>query len=77
MEVTDGVFTCTRERNGVGDTIATRRNGRDADVADRETWTVIACDRAGLAVGGATDRRVLPAEYVHRHVKLAYATIRN
>ncbi|GAA3533315.1 hypothetical protein AFL01nite_18550 [Aeromicrobium flavum] len=73
-EVTDRVVTSSGERIGVGDTVATRRNDHDADVANRETWTVLTCDGAGLTVGGASGRRVLPPEYVLRHVELAYAT---
>ena len=51
-EVTDSVVTAAGERIGVGDRIATRRNDRDADVANRETWTVLACDGGSLRVQG-------------------------
>ncbi|MDN5852136.1 MAG: hypothetical protein L0K86_04670, partial [Actinomycetia bacterium] len=36
--VTDGVVTASGERIGIADKIATRRNDRDADVANRENW---------------------------------------
>lgn len=72
--VTDDVVTATGDRIGVGDKIATRRNDHDADVANRETWTVLACDRGTLSVQGEAGKRVLPSEYVRTHVELAYAT---
>ncbi|HET7475928.1 MAG TPA: MobF family relaxase [Dermatophilaceae bacterium] len=73
-EVTDGVITAAGERIGRGDKIATRRNDRDADVANRETWTVLECTNSGLIVQGDAGRRVLPPDYVRAHVELAYAT---
>ncbi len=73
-QVTDGVVTSSGERIGVGDTVATRRNDRDAGVANRETWTVIACDCGSLTVHGEPGRRVLTPAYVREHVELAYAT---
>ncbi len=73
-EVTDSVVTAAGERIGVGDRIATRRNDRDADVANRETWTVLACDGGSLRVQGEAGKRVLPPDYVRAHVELAYAT---
>jgi len=73
-EVTDGVVTASGERIGVGDRIATRRNDHDADVANRETWTVLACDKGALTVQGGTGKRALPPAYVRQHVELAYAT---
>jgi exodeoxyribonuclease V alpha subunit len=52
--VTDGrvddrrvVVTGAGERIGVGDRIATRRNDRDLQVANRDVWTVTAVDRDG------------------------------
>jgi len=72
--VTDGVVTATGEIIGVGDKIATRRNDRDADVANRETWTVLAREQGALIVCGEVGRRVLPPDYVREHVELAYAT---
>ena len=73
-DVTDSVVTAAGERIGVGDRIATRRNDRDADVANRETWTVLACDSGSLRVQGEAGKRVLPPDYVRAHVELAYAT---
>jgi ATP-dependent exoDNAse (exonuclease V) alpha subunit len=73
-EVDERVLTAAGERLGVGDTIATRRNDRDADVANRELWTVVSCDRGALTVRGEAGTRVLPPGYVHRDVELAYAT---
>ncbi|WP_447926037.1 MobF family relaxase [Georgenia muralis] len=73
-EVTDRVVTASGERIGVGDRIATRRNDHDADVANRETWTVLACDDGALTVHGEAGKRVLPPEYVRANVELAYAT---
>jgi hypothetical protein len=64
------------ERIGVGDRVATRRNDRDLDVANRDTWTVMGVDRHGRLTVTSRDagQRVLPADYVRRHVELAYAT---
>ncbi len=63
------------ERIGVGDRIATRRNDRDLDVANRDTWTVTAVDPdGGLQVADGDRRRRLPTEYVERCVELAYAS---
>ncbi|MFT3874434.1 MAG: AAA family ATPase [Nocardioides sp.] len=70
-EVTDDVVTASGERIGVGDKIATRRNDHDADVANRETWTVIACDRGTLTVKGEAGQRTLSPGYVRSHVELA------
>lgn len=73
-EVADAVVTASGERIGVGDRIATRRNDHDTDVANRETWTVIAAEGSALTVQGEAGKRVLPPEYVRAHVELAYAT---
>jgi conjugative relaxase-like TrwC/TraI family protein len=73
-DVDEQVLTAAGERLGVGDTIATRRNDRDADVANRELWIVVSCDRGALTVRGEAGTRVLPPGYVRRHVELAYAT---
>ena len=73
-EVDEQVLTAAGERLGVGDTIATRRNNRDADVANRELWSVVSCDRGALTVRGEAGTRVLPPDYVRRDVELAYAT---
>jgi len=73
-QVTDGVVTASGEWIGVGDKIVTRRNDHDSDVANRETWHVLACDKNGLTVQGKSGKRVLQADYVSKHVELAYAT---
>ncbi len=73
-EVDDSVVTGSGERMGVGDRIATRRNDHDTDVANRETWTVIAAEGGALTVQGEAGKRVLPPEYVRAHVELSYAT---
>jgi len=73
-EATDGVIADSGERIGVGDKIATRRNDHETDVANRETWTVLACNNGALAVRGDSGKRVLPPDYVRQHVELAYAT---
>ncbi|WP_188783841.1 MobF family relaxase [Nocardioides phosphati] len=73
-EADEQVLTAAGERLGVGDTIATRRNDRDAGVANRELWTVVSCDRGALTVRGEAGTRVLPPDYVRRDVELAYAT---
>ncbi|HET7385483.1 MAG TPA: MobF family relaxase [Nocardioidaceae bacterium] len=73
-EVDEQVLTAAGERLGVGDTIATRRNDRDAAVANRELWIVVSCDRGALTVRGEAGTRVLPPDYVRRDVELAYAT---
>lgn len=73
-EVDEQLLTAAGEWIGVGDTIATRRNDRDADVANRELWTVVSCDRGALTVRGDAGLRVLPPGYVRRDVELAYAT---
>jgi exodeoxyribonuclease V alpha subunit len=84
------IVTGAGERIGVGDRIATRRNDRHLDVANRDTWVVTAVGRrGGLLVTPVTpvtgdvpgdvtpDRvraRVLPGDYVTAHVQLAYAS---
>ncbi len=60
---------------GVGDLVATRRNDRTADVANRDTWTVTAvAAEGGLSVAGSAGPRTLTAAYVAGHVELAYAS---
>src|SRR5665811_1592649 len=54
--------------------IATRRNDHHADVATRETWTVLACHNGAVTVHGDAGTRDLPPDYVREHVELAYAT---
>ncbi len=73
-EVSEAILTVSGEAIGVGDVVATRRNSADEGVANRETWTVVACDQAGLTVVGDAGRRDLSPEYVHQHVELGYAT---
>lgn len=69
------VVTEAGETIGAGDRVATRRNDADADVANRETWTVTKVRRdGGLEVRGTAGRRRLTSAYVHRFVELAYAT---
>ncbi|WP_245177146.1 MobF family relaxase [Geodermatophilus sp. DF01-2] len=83
------VTTRAGQRIGAGDRIATRRNDRNLEVANRDTWTVTAVGRRGglLVTGTATGDvsrgdvtpaaapvRVLPAHYVTDHVELAYAS---
>lgn len=59
----------------VGDRVATRRNDRDLDVANRDQWTITGINHLGdLTVAGRRGNRTLPAEYAARHVQLAYAT---
>jgi hypothetical protein len=75
---------------GAGDRVVTRRNDRQLDVANRDTWTVLEVGRRGSLLvtpaaastgdvaGGVTPGdvrpRVLPDDYVTAHVELAYAT---
>ncbi|MGH3626936.1 MAG: AAA family ATPase, partial [Sciscionella sp.] len=73
-DVEEQVLTAAGERIGVGDTIATRRNDREADVANRELWTVKSCRDGSLTVVGEAGRRVLPPDYLRGDVELAYAT---
>ncbi|WP_416954972.1 MobF family relaxase [Nocardioides sp. T5] len=71
----DEFVTRRGERIGLGDRVATRRNDRDLAVANRDTWTVTGTSRVGsLFVTGRAGQRVLPAEYVRKHVELAFAT---
>jgi exodeoxyribonuclease V alpha subunit len=59
------VVTGAGERIGVGDRIATRRNDRDLQVANRDTWTVTGVDRdGGLLVTPAGTPHVTPADGV-------------
>jgi hypothetical protein len=69
------VSTDAGERIGVGDRVATRRNDRDLDVANRETWTITSAHSDGsLTVSGERGERRLPAGYVSGQVELAYAS---
>jgi len=71
-----GVVTTARgEQVGLGDRVATRRNDRELQVANRQTWRVAEIGQDGSLVlrGHGRDREV-PADYVTRFVELAYAT---
>ncbi len=69
------VTTRAGERIGAGDLVATRRNDRELDVVNRETWSVTAATPdGGLDVRGPAGERVLPASYVAGEVELAYAS---
>ncbi|PWN02840.1 AAA family ATPase [Nocardioides silvaticus] len=69
------VTTSNGAQIGVGDRVATRRNDRDLDVANRDTWTVTGAGADGtLTVRGRGGDRILPPAYVRAHVELAYAT---
>jgi len=75
VDDSQAVTTWAGERIGVGDHVATRRNDRDADVANRDTWTVTELlTDGGAVVAGSRGQRVLPAGYVRDHVELAYAS---
>jgi exodeoxyribonuclease V alpha subunit len=75
LDDTRAVTTAAGERIGVGDRVATRRNDRALDVANRDTWTVTGIEReGGLALDRGGSQRRLPASYVQDHVELAYAT---
>jgi hypothetical protein len=90
VDDTHVVTTRAGQRIGAGDRIATRRNDRDLDVANRDTWTVSAVgQRGGLLVTADTATgdvsrgdvtptgakvRVLPRDYVADQVELAYAS---
>ncbi len=63
------------EQIDLGDRVATRRNDRDLEVANRDTWTVAGVGEDGsLLVVGRAGQRALPAEYVREHVELAFTT---
>ncbi|MGI8702053.1 MAG: ATP-dependent DNA helicase [Nocardioidaceae bacterium] len=67
--------TSRGQRIGLGDRIATGRNDRDLDVANRDTWTVAGIgDNGSLLVAGRGGQRDLPPDYVNEHVELAFAT---
>ncbi|MGI8721546.1 MAG: AAA family ATPase [Geodermatophilaceae bacterium] len=76
VDDTHVVTTLAGQRVGTGDQIATRRNDRALDVANRDTWTVTSTHRdGGLCIARpAAGERELPAGYVEAHVELAYAT---
>ncbi|MCU1658628.1 MAG: trwC2, partial [Pseudonocardiales bacterium] len=70
------VTTAAGERIGAGDRVATRRNDRNLNVANRDTWTVTHVGDGGeLGVThSVAGRRTLPASYVTHDVELAYAS---
>ena len=69
------VTTARGEQIGLGDHVATRRNDRELQVANRQTWTVAEIGQNGsLLLSGHGRNRELPADYVTRFVDLAYAT---
>ncbi|MCW2813175.1 MAG: ATP-dependent exoDNAse [Nocardioides sp.] len=70
------ISTQAGDQLSVGDRIATRRNDRDHDVANRDQWHITGIDRdtGDLSVAGRRGTRVLPVGYATRHVELAYAT---
>jgi exodeoxyribonuclease V alpha subunit len=76
VQDTRTITTQAGERIGVGDRVATRRNDRALQVANRDTWTltVIADDGTVTVTGSTGQRRVLPPSYVRQQVELAYAT---
>ncbi len=84
----DGVALHDKTTAGVGDLVQTRRNDRRLDggpVVNREVWQVVGMtsddvlevrrvegrDEDGVTTYGAA--RSLPADYVRKHVELAYA----
>ncbi|WP_246321913.1 ATP-dependent DNA helicase [Nocardioides panzhihuensis] len=67
-------MTRSGERIEVGDRVATRRNDPDADVANRETWTVRQTDRDGVVLDGRAGRRRVSWDYAREHLDLACAT---
>ncbi|MEO9322085.1 MobF family relaxase [Nocardioides sp. C4-1] len=69
------VTTAAGAQIAVGDRVATRRNDRDLDVANRDQWHVTAIAQSGgVTVSGRRGTRTLPREYATAHVELAYAT---
>jgi conjugative relaxase-like TrwC/TraI family protein len=76
VQDTGAITTQAGERIGVGDRVATRRNDRALQVANRDTWTLTAVSDDGTATltGSTGQQAVLPPSYVRRHVELAYAS---
>ncbi len=76
VQDTAAITTQAGERIGVGDRVATRRNDRALQVANRDTWTLtgIAEDGTATLTGSTGQQAVLPPSYVRQHVELAYAT---
>ncbi|MGH8961338.1 MAG: AAA family ATPase [Jatrophihabitantaceae bacterium] len=68
-------ITNAGQRIGVGDRVATRRNNRQLDVANRDLWAITHVTRDGqVAITGQHGDRTLPADYVRDHLELAYAS---
>jgi exodeoxyribonuclease V alpha subunit len=76
VQDTAAITTQAGERIGVGDRVATRRNDRALQVANRDIWTltVIADDGTATLTGSTGQQRVLPPSYVRQQVELAYAS---
>ena len=76
VQDTAAITTQAGERIGVGDRVATRRNDRALQVANRDTWTLtgIADDGTTTLTGSTGQQAVLPPSYVRQQVELAYAT---
>ena len=76
VQDTAAITTQAGERIGVGDRVATRRNDRALQVANRDTWTLtaIADDGTATVTGSTGQQRVLPPSYVRHQVELAYAS---
>ena len=76
VQDTAAITTQAGERIGVGDRVATRRNDRALQVANRDTWTLtaIADDGTATVTGSTGQQRVLPPSYVRQQVELAYAS---
>ena len=75
VQDTAAITTQAGERIGVGDRVATRRNDRALQVANRDTWTLthIADDGTATLTGSTGQQAVLPPSYVRQQVELAYA----
>jgi exodeoxyribonuclease V alpha subunit len=76
VDDTPAFTTAAGERIGVGDRVATRRNDRALQVANRDTWTVTVVGDDGTATltGSTGQQAVLPPAYVRAQVELAYAS---
>jgi exodeoxyribonuclease V alpha subunit len=71
----EATVTGAGDRIGVGDRVITRRNDRQLNVANRDSWTVTDVHPDGsIAVDGEHGHRTLPAGYVGEHVELGYAS---
>jgi hypothetical protein len=82
LRVASGGVDTTRETQGKdnvaigrGDVITTRRNDRESDVANRDSWTVTQVHGDGsLTVRDGERVRKLEAHYVSKQVELGYAS---